>query len=80
MSALFHNQVSSVGIMYVSLAILVVYESRGFRKKTYIDFSSNTFPTNTVITNFIICMKFDLLPHGIFADGGGSVPTQEKKN
>ena len=51
----------------------------GLEKKTYIDFSSNTFPTNTVITNFIICVKFDLLPHGIFTDGGAQCPHKKKK-
>ena len=32
-SAFFHDQVSSVGIMNVSTAILVVCESRGLRQK-----------------------------------------------
>ena len=60
MSALFHKQMSSVGIVNVSLAILVKYESKGFRKETYIDFTNNAIPIDTVITNFIICVEFDL--------------------
>ena len=60
MSALFHRQGSSVGIVNVSLAILVEYESRGFRKETYIDFTNNAIPIDTVITNFVICVEFDL--------------------
>ena len=52
-SALFHDQVLflcmlSVGIMHTSLAMLIVFESRGFRK-TCIQFSNNTFPIGTVI-------------------------------
>ena len=48
---------SSVGIMNMSLKILVVFESREFRK-TYIDFSNitnftqiNTFPIESYIIN-----------------------------
>ena len=55
MSTLFHDQVflcmSSVGeYMNISLKILVVFESARF-KKTYIDFSNNTFPIDTCIIN-----------------------------
>ena len=40
--------------------MLVVYESRGFRKKTYNDFSNNTFKTEALMTNFVVCMEFNL--------------------
>ena len=48
----------SVQITNISLTILVAFESRWFKKKTYIHFSSNTFPIATVITN--ITGEFDL--------------------
>ena len=51
MSPPFHDQVSSVGTMNASLVILVIYEYSGFRKK---------LPIDAVITNFIICVEFDL--------------------
>ena len=40
-----------VEIMNISYAILIVFESRGFRKKNYIGFSNNTFTIDTVIIN-----------------------------
>ena len=39
---------SSVGIINIFLAILVVFEYRGFRKN-FIHFSANTFPISTVV-------------------------------
>ena len=39
---------SSVGMMNITLAILVVFESRGLRK-SYIHFSNNTISVSTVI-------------------------------
>ena len=39
---------SSVGIINLFLAILVVFEYRGFRKN-FIHFSANTFPISTVV-------------------------------
>ena len=48
--------VSSVGIMIVSLAILVVFQSTGFRKNLY-HFSNKIFPIDTVITKY---EEFDL--------------------
>ena len=51
----------SVGIMHTSLAMLIVFESRGFRK-TCIQFSNNTFPIGTVIMSLgSIYGEFDLL-------------------
>ena len=41
--------ISSVGIMNISLAILVVFESRGFRKN--FSLLNDTFSTDTVIIN-----------------------------
>ena len=40
-----------VGIINISLAILAVFESRGFRKSFY-DFCNNTFPIDAVTINF----------------------------
>ena len=40
-----------VGIINISLAILAVFESRGFRKSFY-DFCNNTFPIDAVTVNF----------------------------
>ena len=42
--------VSAAGIMNMSFAILVAFESKGL-EKTYIHFSNNTFPIGTVIIN-----------------------------
>ena len=41
---------SSVGIMNIFLTILVVLSPEGLQK-TYIDFSNNTFPIDTVTIN-----------------------------
>ena len=47
---------SSAGKMNIPVTILVVFES-----ETFIDFSNNTFPLETVLkTYFIICVEFDL--------------------
>ena len=42
--------VSAAGIMNMSFAILVAFESKGL-EETYIHFSNNTFPIGTVIIN-----------------------------
>ena len=47
---------SSVGIMNMSLAILVVFQSREFRKNLYSLFY-DTFPINMVITNVCNYMR-----------------------
>ena len=42
---------SSVGIRNIFLVIIVAIQCGGFRKKTYINFSNNTFLIDTVIIN-----------------------------
>ena len=48
-------RMSSVGVMNIFLAILVVLESRSFRRN-YIDFHSSTFPIDTCIINSFPCI------------------------
>ena len=53
--------VSSVGKIHISFKIFVVFQSRRF-KKTFIDFSNNTFPIKTGIIDLFhyIFWGFDL--------------------
>ena len=59
-STLFCSVNSKQGVSFCAFFVFFVFcwnneyilESRGFRKKTYIDFCNNAFPINTAIINF----------------------------